>query len=41
MSHDEHDVDPLAPARGCLNGILLGALLWVVIGFLIWLVVSR
>lgn len=33
--------DPLAPARGCLNGMVLGAALWVVIGLVLWAVLSR
>lgn len=28
--------DPLAPARGCLNGLLVGVLMWAVILFAIW-----
>lgn len=33
------DTDPLAPARGCINGIIGGALLWVAIGFIVWVIV--
>jgi len=33
----EGDVDDLAPARGLLLGILLGAGAWIAIGLTIWL----
>jgi hypothetical protein len=33
----EADVDDLAPARGLLLGILLGAGAWIAIGLTIWL----
>jgi hypothetical protein len=33
----EHE-DPLAPARGCINGILIGAAVWVAIGIIVWVV---
>jgi len=33
----EADVDELAPARGLLLGILLGAAAWIAIGLAIWL----
>ena len=30
------DDDPLAPARGAVNGILLGAFAWFVIGAIVY-----
>ena len=31
--------DPLAPARGCLNGILLSSAFYLLVG-LVWLIVA-
>ncbi len=36
---NDHDVDdPLATARGLVNGVLLGVALWIVAGFAWWIV---
>lgn len=31
-----HDVDPLAPARGCLIGLALGTAFWLVVAVIVW-----
>lgn len=33
--------DPLAPARGCLLGLLLGLAAWALLGVIVWLVWPR
>jgi hypothetical protein len=30
--------DPLKPARGCANAMILGFLLWVIVAGIVWLV---